>query len=441
VRRYRDPVDLDAEKAVLGAMVTNDRSCEEALGELEDRDFYSETHRSVFRACKELVESGKPVEHVAVASRLGEDGRKLVFSLVEAVPTYSGMPQWIASLKEHSMRRGVLARAEKVVEAATLGNPLSEVEELNAFATDTQEGQGVQTFGMLHEDYIERVMLRKAGETTMGIPTGLPNLDRATTGWHDGDLIIIAARPSQGKTVFAWQSAVNAARHGYSVFVMNLEMAFERIHERVCCAISGVSYEDWRRGKITAMDAERLIAASAHLSELPIKIHNPRNGTSIADLKRAVRATRPDIVFVDYLQLLESDASGRADRYVTVTLVSNDLKQLALAEHIPVIAVSQLSRSVDDRFDKRPVLSDLRESGYIEQDADVVLALYRDYWYYREGVRDTANGPQAIPNFHPQKVEFIARKDREGGNWSTNAYFEGKKMWMSEVPYAKEEVA
>ena len=440
MRRYRDPQDLDAERAVLGAIITSERALEEALGELTDSDFYSEINRDVFRAVALLAESG-PVDHVALAAKLGDDGRKLVFSLVEAVPTLSGMSRWVASLKEHSMRRGVLARAEKVADAAISGDPSDEVEDLNRFATDTQEGEGVVTFATGHAEYVEKVMLRKAGEMARGIPTGLVNLDNATTGFHGGDLVIVAARPSIGKTVYIWQAAVTAARHGKSVFVMNLEMAFERIRERVCCAVGGVSYENWRRGKITAMDAEKLMRASEHLASLPLYIHNPKAGRTVEDFRRAVRALKPDIAFVDYIQLLRTKHREAGEMYSRVSLISNDMKQIALEQQIPLICVSQLSRKVDERYDKRPVLSDLRESGYLEQDADVVLALYRDAFYYPEGVRETAGGEQAVKNFHPQKMEIIARKDREGGNWMVPAFFKGEAMWLQEEPYGREAVA
>jgi replicative DNA helicase len=444
VRRYKDPWDADAERAVLGAMVTSERAAEQALGELSETDFYGENHRAVFRAAQALHERRESLDHVGVAVEVASQGfhgasdaRKLLFQLVEAVPTVSGMPRWIKSLKDHSMRRGVLARAEVVVQAAASSDedPLVAVEDLNAFATDTQEGDGVQTFGAAHQDYIERVMLRKAGETTMGIPTGLTNLDKATTGWHGGDLIVIGARPSMAKTLYVWQSAITAARHGNSAFVMNLEMAFSRIQERCACATSGVSYEAWRRGKIDANDAEKLMSAHQELTKLPISVHNPRAGCTVEDMKRALRALRPHIAYVDYLQLLRTSKVKSGDLYTRVTSISNDLKQMALELDIPIIAVSQLSRSVEDRLDKRPIMSDLRESGYIEQDADVILMMYRDAYYYPEGVRDGRNGPETVPNFHPQKVEFIARKDREGGNWTVNAFFSGPRMWLSEQPY------
>ena len=328
-----------------------------------------------------------------------------------------------------------------MADAAISGDPTDEVEDLNAFATDTAEGEGVQTFASAHDSYVERVMLRKAGESVMGIPTGLANLDRALTGYQNGDLLILGARPSMAKTLFVWQSAITAARHGHSVFLMNLEMAFSRIQERSACAVSGVSYEDWRRGKITAYDAEKLIGAHKHLSGLPISVHNPRAGRTVEDLRRALRALKPAIAFVDYLQLLRTKKADGSDRYASVSLISNDLKQLALELDIPIVAVSQLSRGVEERFDKRPVMADLRESGYLEQDADVILMMYRDAYYYPEGVRDGKSGPEPVPNFHPQKVEFIARKDREGGNWTVPAFFSGPRMWLQETPYGREAVA
>jgi replicative DNA helicase len=441
MKRPHDPHDAGAESAILGAMITDESSCQSALGELSEGDFYLEQHREVFRAIAVLYEAGGAPDSVAVASELGPKGRQLVFSLVEAIPTYAGLPRWISILKDLSRRRGVLARAEKVVEAAASGDPLRAVEDLNRFATDTAEGKGVITFADGHRDYIERVMLRKAGESIMGIPTGLSNLDKATLGFHGGDLIYIGARPSMAKTLFLWQAAITAARHGYPAFVMNLEMAFDRIQERSACAISGVSYENWRRGNITGEDAGRLVKASEHLSGLPLSVHNPKKGRTVEDLRQALRALKPSIAFVDYVQLLRTRQAQGSDRYASVSLISNDLKQMALELNIPIVAVSQLSRGVEERWDKRPVMADLRESGYIEQDADVILMMYRDAYYYPEGVRDGKNGPEPVDKFHPQKVEFIARKDREGGNWTVPAFFEGERMWLSEHPYSREAVA
>ena len=449
MRSHKDPWDRDAERAVLGAMVESGRALETALGELTETDFYGESHRAVFRAASCLTERGEAVEQVALAGEVrasgydrADEARALVFELVDSVPTTAGMPRWIKSLKEMSLRRGVLARAERAAkEAAEGGDTLGAVEDLNSFATDTAEGEGVHTFASGHEAYVERVALRRAGESVMGMPTGLSRLDRATTGWHDGDLIILGGRPGMAKTLFMWQSAITAARHGHKAFVFNLEMAFERIQERCACAVSGVSYEDWRRGTITGEHANRLMRASKHLSELPIPIHNPRAGTTLEDLKRAVKAVGPDVLFVDYLQLLMTSQAPASELTTTVTLVSKALKQLALSANIPIVCAAQLSRDVETRWDKRPLMSDLRQSGQIEQDADVVLMMYRDAYYYPEGMRDGKNGPEPVKEFHPQKVEFIARKDREGGNWVHNAYFSGPAMWLSDSPHEERQTA
>ena len=439
------PHDPDAERAVLGACLVSEDASTRVLSLLEGHEFYSEIHRIIFRGVRAAARDGVAGDHLAVIEALRADGefekiggRPYVFRIVESVPTAANATRYAEIIKEHAFRRRLMDLGARVMDEASRGegsDPVSAVEELHRYTTDTAEGDGVQTFAASHEDYVERVMLRKAGEKTMGIPTGLGALDRATTGFHGGDLIVLGARPSMAKSLFVWQSAITAARHGHHAFVMNLEMAFSRIQERSACATSGVSYEDWRRGNINAVDAEKLMGAHKALSELPISVHNPRAGRTVEDLRRALKALRPEIAFVDYLQLLRTKNASGADRYASVSLISNDLKQIALELSIPIIAVSQLSRGVEDRFDKRPVMADLRESGYIEQDADVVLMMYRDAYYYPEGVRDGKNGPEAVPNFHPQKVEFIARKDREGGNWTVPAFFEGERMWLAEHPY------
>lgn len=444
------PVNLDAERAVVGAVLVSPKAFGVASDILEPEHFYSEKNRIVFRAVASLVEEGKPVDRVTVTSKLSgrpddssDATARYVYELIESVPTAANVGRYAETVRSLAFRRELLDLSSRVGQAAEEGEDeaVEAAQKLHEAATRTRADEDVYTFATDAEGFKRRVVLRSEGLETMGIPTGLSKLDRATTGYHPGDLVVIGARPSMGKTVWVWQSAITAARHGNKVFVMNLEMAYERIQDRCACATSGISYEDWRRGKFGDSQAGKLIRAYDALSGLPIHIHNPRAGRSFSDLRRAVRALKPDVVFVDYLQLLASEKAARSDLYTAVTLVSNDLKQLAVSEKIPVVCAAQLGRDVEKRDDKRPVMSDLRESGYIEQDADVVLMMYRDAYYYPEGEKEGRHGPEKIPGFHPQRVEFIARKDREGGNWATDAFFHGAAMWMNDHPYGEERYA
>lgn len=443
------PHDLEAEKAVIGAVLASQKAYGAVSQVLAGPgDFYSEANRDVFRAVRSLSEDARPVDRVTVLREIDENLdlpgptrkalRNYVNELCSSLPTAANADRHAEAVRSLAFRRELMRLAASTERAASEGEGrgVEAAEELHRAATRTRPDEDVHTFRSGLESYTKRVAMRSEGRGVMGIPTGLAKLDHATTGWHDGDLIILGARPAQAKTLFLWQSAITAARHGKKAFVMNLEMAYERIQERCACATSGVSYETWRRGSFGSDDAERLLDAYERLSDLPVYVHNPKAGRTVEDLKRAVRALRPDIVFVDYLQLLATEKAARTDLYTAVTQVSNDLKQLALAERVPVVCAAQLSRRVEERFDKRPIMADLRESGYLEQDADAVVMMYRDAYYYPEGVREGRRGEEPVPNFHPQKVEFIARKDREGGNWAVDAYFEGPRMWLSDEPYA-----
>lgn len=445
MRTLPPPRDEELEQAVIGACLVSKRAYDVVAEILTPRDFYLEKHRELFRAIALVVEDGEEPERVAVLKQCTKEvsqNPELLKSYAEEVyatfPTPANVDKHAGALRSYSLRRELMdlaARAEVAASGEGEKEAVAASEELYRAATNTRADRDVYTFATGKDAYEERVLKRMAGVEVMGIPTGLKYLDRSTTGWHKGDLIILGARPSMAKTVYIWQAAITAARHGHRVFVMNLEMAYERIQERCACATGGVSYETWRRGRFSEDDATSLITAYDDLSKLPIYTHNPKAGRTFEDLKRAVRALKPQIVFVDYLQLLASEKASRTDLYTAVTLVSNDLKQLAVSENIPVVCAAQLSRRVEERFDKRPVMADLRESGYLEQDADVILMMYRDAYYYPDGYREGRGGEERVPHFHPQKVEFIARKDREGGNWAVDAYFEGERMWLSDHPY------
>ena len=432
------PRDVDAERQVLGVMLWVPRSLTRGLELLEAEDFYSERHREIFRALERLAEDGREPDSLSVGRALEEagdkDARHYVASLADAYPTPSSLPHHAEAIRSLAFRRKIMDCASRVEAAAAEDErrAVEQAEELYRIATRTRLDGDLYTFATGTDSFEGRVMRRKAGETVMGISTGIGKLDRALTGFHDGDLIIVGGRPGMAKTVFLWQAAITAGRLGKKTFCMNLEMAYERIQERCACAVSGISYEDWRRGSFAHSDANRLMEGYHGLAKLPIYMHNPRLGRGIADLRRAVRALKPEIVFVDYLQLLAMERG--VDLYTSTTLVSAELKQLAVSQNIPVVCAAQLNRDVEDRFDKRPLLSDLRQTGQIEQDADVVMMLYRDAYYYPEGEREGKNGPERVPDFHPNKIEFIARKDREGGNWATAGYFQGETMWIEDHP-------
>ncbi|MGG3925450.1 replicative DNA helicase [Metabacillus fastidiosus] len=394
------PQNIEAEQAVLGAIFLEPSSLVLASEVLIPEDFYRATHQKIYNAMLTLADKGEPVDLVTVTSILADQelleeigGVSYLSDLANSVPTAANIEYYSKIVEEKSILRRLIRTATQIATdgysredevQVLLGEAEKRIMEVaqkkNVGAFQNIKDVLVQTY-----DNIELLHNRK-GETT-GIPTGFTELDRMTAGFQRNDLIIVAARPSVGKTAFALNIAQNVAtKTDENVAIFSLEMGADQLVMRMLCAEGNIDAQNLRTGNLTAEDWGKLTMAMGSLSNAGIYIDDTP-GIRVGDIRAKCRRLKQDsglgMVLIDYLQLIQGN--GRTDnRQQEVSEISRSLKELARELKVPVIALSQLSRGVEQRQDKRPMMSDIRESGSIEQDADIVAFLYRDDYYDKE---------------------------------------------------------
>lgn len=395
------PHSDEAEQSVLGAMLIDRDAIARVHSLLTAADFYADRHRLIYQAMTALFDRGEAVDLVTVTDEIRESGRaqqvggiSYLAELANMVPTTANVESYAQIVAEKATLRRLQAAARQIVEdayvAEDLDLTLAAAEKAIFDVTQRRAARGyehlrgalVSAYGYIEHLYTQR------GETT-GVPTGFQDLDRLTSGLQPSDLVIVAARPSIGKTAFCLNIARNAAINaGSTVLIFSLEMAREQLAMRLLAAESAVDSQRLRTGHLEDEDWHRLSGALARLSEASIYIDDTPNIPLLELRARARRLQaehRLDLVIIDYMQLMQLQGRGRNDnRQQEIAEISRSLKALARELKAPVMALSQLSRAVEQRQDKRPMLSDLRESGAIEQDADVVMFLYRDDYYDTE---------------------------------------------------------
>lgn len=390
------PQSLEAEQAVLGAILIDPASLVTVMERLRPEDFYRQGHQRLFQVMIELSERGEPLDLVTITSELRDrklleevGGVSYLAELAEVVPTSANVEYYARIVEEKSILRRLIRTATQIASAGYSGGAevaeiLDEAEKQILDISQRRHRNGfVPIRDILMETYehIEKLHYKK-GEIT-GIPTGYTDLDRMTSGLQPSDLIIIAARPSMGKTAFALNLAQNVAvRSKLPVAIFNLEMSAPQLVMRMLAAEGNIDAQAFRTGNLTEEDWEKLTMAISTLSEAPIFIDDTP-GVTVFDIRSKLRRLQAEhglgLVLIDYLQLISG--RGGESRQQEISEISRSLKLMARELNVPVIALSQLSRAVEQRQDKRPMLSDLRESGSIEQDADVVAFLYRDDYY------------------------------------------------------------
>ncbi|MDI3299637.1 MAG: replicative DNA helicase [Bacillota bacterium] len=388
------PQAIEAEQQVLGALLLDRDALVRIAVMLTPQDFYKEAHRVIYEAMLALFDRGQPVDVITLADELGRKdqleragGVAYLASLASSVATAANVDYHARIVQEKSMLRQLLAAVGEI--SASVFNSGEEVDTLldqaeNRIFQVSQRRQSrsyeplrdvlIKTFEEIERLYTHR------GEV-IGIPSGFPDLDRLTSGWHPSELIIVAARPSQGKTALSLNmAAVAAVRYKVPVAIFSLEMSKEQLAQRLLCAEAQVPSVRLRTGTLSDDDWPKLSRALGRLSDAPIYIDDTPN-ISVLELRAKARRLKAErnigMVVVDYLQLMRSH--GRAEsRQQEISEISRSLKSLARELSVPVVALSQLSRAVEQRQDRRPQLSDLRESGAIEQDADVVTFIYQN---------------------------------------------------------------
>ena len=412
------PHSLEAEKSVLGAAMLS----EEALGDVAETvrpdDFYDKNHKEIFEAILDLNRKSLPVDVLTVSEELKKrgslnmvGGRAYVASLSSSTPTTSNAPEYARIVSEKAAIRRLIAAADGIVDKGYDGgmaaSQMIDFAEREIFEISQSRQKGkythIQEALLSNLDAIDKASQMEDGLT--GITTGFADLDAKTSGLQKSDLIILAARPAMGKTAFALSLARNAAVNGNaSVMIFSMEMAKEQLSQRLLSMESKVELQKLKKGNLDRRDWEDINIAMDVLSGTNIHIDDTA-GISIMEMKSKCRRLKAekglDLVVIDYLQLMNPE--GKADsRTQEISVLSRNLKLLARELDCPVLVLSQLSRAPETRTDHRPMLSDLRESGSIEQDADIVIFLYRDEYYNKENTEK------------PGECEVIVAKHRSG---------------------------
>jgi replicative DNA helicase len=391
------PQNIDAEQAVLGALFLEPEAIYRVLDIIRPEDFYQHGHRLVYEAAVALQDEGEPIDLLTVTDRLRRDGvlekiggAAYVASLVELVPTASNVEYYARLIEEKALLRTLIVVASRISELGYDEREAAErlVDQAEQMILELGSRRGTASFMPLKD--ILASVLEKIEQTYQnkgrisGVATGLTDLDRICSGLQASDLVILAARPSMGKTALALNVAHHvAAKQNLPVAVFSLEMGKEQLVNRLLCAEARVDQYRLRTGDLRDEDWERLTEAASGLQDVPLFIDD-MGGASLRDIRARAKRMQAErglaLVVIDYVQLMQPNRRAE-NRQQEISQISRGLKELAKDLEVPVLALSQLSRAVEQRQDKRPQMSDLRESGSLEQDADVVMFIYRDEYY------------------------------------------------------------
>ncbi|MBG9734401.1 replicative DNA helicase [Paenibacillus alvei] len=413
------PQNLEAEQAVLGAILLQSEALITSMERIQSEDFYNPAHQMIYEAMIELGEDNQPIDLVTLTAKL-KDKQQLedvgsvsyLTKLANAVPTAANVDYYAQIIEEKSMMRRLIRTATQIASEGYTGGEdvsglLSDAERRILEISNRRSSSGfiaIKDVLMEVYDKVETLSQQTGGGTT-GIPSGFPDLDKMTSGFQRSDLVIVAARPSVGKTAFALNVAQNVGvRAKETVAIFSLEMSAAQLVQRMVCAESNVDAGRLRTGALEDDDWEKLTMSIAALSEAEVYIDDTP-GITVADIRAKCRRLKKErglgMILIDYLQLIQGRGKPGENRQQEVSEISRTLKQIARELEVPVIALSQLSRGVEQRQDKRPMMSDLRESGSIEQDADIVAFLYRDDYYNQDTEKKNI-------------IEIIIAKQRNG---------------------------
>lgn len=392
------PHDIEAEQAALGAMLTDKDAVIEGLEVLRKDDFYREDNRIIFEAIFNLYNKAEPIDIITVKDELVSmnkfdtvGGLEYLAVLPDKVPLVSNVDRYIKIVEEKAILRNLIKASNDIVslgyaETEEVDDIIDSAEKKIFEITQKKNTKGYTPIkDILVESFAELERLYNQKTPITGVPTGFADLDYKTSGLHNSDLILVAARPAMGKSAFVLNIAANAAlKANVPVAIFNLEMSKEQLVNRMLCSEAMVDSNKVRTGKIEEEDWVKLATALGPLSEAPIYIDDTP-GISIMEIRAKCRKLKMEknigMVIIDYLQLVQGSGKRNASREQEISEISRSLKILAKELDVPVIALSQLSRAAEQRQDHRPMLSDLRESGAIEQDADIVMFIYRDDYY------------------------------------------------------------
>ncbi|WP_407372137.1 replicative DNA helicase [Carnobacterium sp.] len=447
------PQSIEAEQAVLGSIFLDPETVVGALEFIESKDFYRRGHQLIFQAMLELNNHNEAIDIVTVTNALEsknqlEDigGMAYLAELAVSVPTAANMEYYAKIVEQKAILRNLIHTATDIVtkgyeEGDELASILDEAERSILEVSERRNRSGFLAISDVLNSSIAQIdQLYQNNEEITGLPTGYQALDKMTAGLQKEELIILAARPAVGKTAFALNIAQNiGTKTDETVAIFSLEMGAESLVNRMLCAEGSIDAGHLRTGTLSEEEWQSLIVAMGSLSKANIYIDDTP-GIRIAEIRAKCRRLKQEkgnlgLVLIDYLQLIEG--TGRESRQQEVSEISRQLKKLAKELKVPVIALSQLSRGVEQRQDKRPVLSDIRESGSIEQDADIVAFLYRDDYYDREEGEDDDDGSAGEDNV----IEVIIEKNRSGARGTVKLLFIKEYNKFSSLSYYPDDMS
>lgn len=427
------PQNLEAEMSVLSACLllksAADKVCEEMIPDM----FFSDANRKIFEAIYNLHESKQPIDTTTLTNELEKNnalaligGYEYLSEVVDAIVSAANLEYYIGIVQEKYLRRKLIEASTNITTSAYEENSdTNEVvdnaeRQILTVINERKSGEFKSISEVLRTAQARLEFLAQNGGAITGLPTGFSDLDKLTSGLHENELIIIAARPAMGKTAFALNLVVNAALSTQkAVAIFNLEMGAEQLVERMLGSVGGIDMNKLKTGQLEDKDWQKVNEAMSELGETNIYIED-MSGITVGDIRAKCRRLHNSekglaLVVIDYLQLIQGGARYAGNRQQEVSEISRSLKTMALELKIPVIALAQLSRNVELREDKRPIMSDLRESGSIEQDADIVAFLYRDDYY---------NPDPKKPASNTSVTELIVGKHRSGNTGTIELLFE-----------------
>lgn len=425
------PSDIEAERSVIGSMFLSKYALQKGMETLDASLFYLEAHSKIYEVMSDLGDKGIPVDVTTVTSELKKrkwlkqiGDVEYLIELSQLVPSASHIDEYIRIVEEKAILRRLIEETNKITTSAyqeegDLADILDNAERKILNVVKTRKGtefRNIQDVLFKTQSDLE-TLAQKKGEIT-GLATGFYDLDKITSGFHPNELIIVAGRPAMGKTVFALNLVTNVAINLHkTVALFNMEMGAEQLATRMLSSVGQINSNKLRTGRLEHQDWKRINEAISRLADTKIFIDDTP-GMTMSEIKAKCRRLASsndglDLVVIDYLQLISGSAKYAGNRQQEIADISRSLKTMAMELNIPVVALAQLSRSVEGRDDKRPILSDLRESGSIEQDADIVAFLYRDDYYTKE---------ISIDEF-TSKSEFIIAKHRNGPTTTIDLVF------------------
>jgi len=425
------PYNIEAEQSVLGCCLLDENALLAVMGALKAEDFYTQAHKTIFENMQAIYNANKVVDYVTLSDELDRQGMlesiggiDYIITLTNTVPSATNVSHYISIVKRDSTLRKLITSSQEIIDHAY--DP--EEEDVLAFAeknifdiAEKESSSNLEQVGPALSNVLKDLEeIQRNGGQIKGIPSGFSQIDAITNGFHKSELIILAARPGFGKSSLAMNFATNIAiDYGKKCAFFALEMDREQIMQRALCSVSGVSLEKARKGKLTSEDWKALFEGNKKLADTGIYIDDSSLNTPAEILSKCRRLKREkglDMVVIDYLQLMSGSGKHKENRQQEISELTRSLKIAARELEVPIILLSQLSRAVEQREDHRPIVSDLRESGSIEQDADIVMFIYSAAKYSDAETEDS-----------PDTCEIIVAKNRNGPQGTA------KVRWVPEI--------